>query len=279
MSNGNVFEDPGDGFGILGNSKRGTGVIGVFGAPFASILEFPTKVGVAGLNAEGGTGVVGISTRSHGVHGTSGAAGSLTGVDRPCGVLGESVNGYGVFGSSDNHFGITAVSKNGVGLSAGGGTLAAFFRGNVEVQKGDIVLTDGADCAEDFDALEAEQVEPGTVMVIADENGALQQSYQAYDKKVAGVVSGAGDFKPAITLNKQHSREHRLPVALLGKVYCKVDAEYSSIAVGDLLTTSPTQGHAMKVTDPTKAFGAVIGKALRSLSTGQGLIPVLVALQ
>jgi hypothetical protein len=49
--------------------------------------------------------------------------------------------------------------------------------------------------------------------------------------------------------------------------------------VGDLLTTAPTPGHAMKADDPLKAFGAVIGKALRPLPDGQGLIPVLIALQ
>jgi hypothetical protein len=62
-------------------------------------------------------------------------------------------------------------------------------------------------------------------------------------------------------------------------VYCKVDAQYSPIEVGDLLTTSPTPGHAMKADDPLKAFGTVIGKALRPLSEGQGLIPILIALQ
>jgi hypothetical protein len=46
-----------------------------------------------------------------------------------------------------------------------------------------------------------------------------------------------------------------------------------------MLTTSPTPGHAMKVDDPLRAFGAVIGKALRPLSTGRGLIPILIALQ
>ncbi len=51
------------------------------------------------------------------------------------------------------------------------------------------------------------------------------------------------------------------------------------IEIGDLLTTSATPGHAMKATDPHKAFGAVIGKALRPLDRGQGLIPVLIALQ
>ena len=35
----------------------------------------------------------------------------------------------------------------------------------------------------------------------------------------------------------------------------------------------------MKVNDPTKAFGAVIGKALSSTKQGLGMIPVLVALQ
>jgi hypothetical protein len=35
----------------------------------------------------------------------------------------------------------------------------------------------------------------------------------------------------------------------------------------------------MKADDPLKAFGAVIGKALRSMKSGQGMIPILIALQ
>jgi hypothetical protein len=68
-------------------------------------------------------------------------------------------------------------------------------------------------------------------------------------------------------------------LALTGRAFCKVDAQYSPIRVGDLLTTSPTPGHAMKAGDPLKAFGAVIGKAMRPLAEGQGLIPILIALQ
>ena len=63
------------------------------------------------------------------------------------------------------------------------------------------------------------------------------------------------------------------------KVFCKVDAEYGPVEVGDLLTTLPTAGHSMKAEDPLRAFGAVIGKALASHSSGRGLIPVLVVLQ
>ena len=70
-----------------------------------------------------------------------------------------------------------------------------------------------------------------------------------------------------------------MPIALMGKVNCKVDAQYAAIEVGDLLTTSPTPGHAMKATDPAKAFGTVIGKALKPLKEGTGLIPILISLQ
>jgi hypothetical protein len=62
-------------------------------------------------------------------------------------------------------------------------------------------------------------------------------------------------------------------------VYCKVNADFGSIAIGDLLTTSPMPGRAMKAAEPTKAFGAVIGKALDSIDRGCGLIPILVTLQ
>jgi hypothetical protein len=67
----------------------------------------------------------------------------------------------------------------------------------------------------------------------------------------------------------------RQPIALFGKVFCKVDAQFSAIAVGELLTTSPTPGHAMATNDSISALGAVIGKALRPFPSGQGLIPIL----
>ncbi len=66
---------------------------------------------------------------------------------------------------------------------------------------------------------------------------------------------------------------------MLGKVYCKVDADQSTIKVGDMLTTSHTAGHAMKATNRSKAFGAVIGKALHAVKSGKRLIPILIALQ
>jgi hypothetical protein len=142
---------------------------------------------------------------------------------------------------------------------------------------GDIKLQ-GADCAEEFDVTETENIDPGTVLVI-DDKSRLQPCKEPYDKKVAGVVSGGNGSNPGIILDKNPTENKRLPVALSGKVYCKVDARCSPIDVGDLLTTSSTPGYAMKATDPLKAFGAVIGKAMGSVTMGKGLIPILVALQ
>jgi hypothetical protein len=162
--------------------------------------------------------------------------------------------------------------------TSAGGTERMRIRadGNIIVP-GDILLQN-ADCAEDFAVTDCEGIGPGTVMVL-NEEGSLRPSTEAYDKKVAGVISGAGGLKPGLILDKQPDSTNRMPIALMGKVCCKVDAQYAPIEVGDLLTTSPTSGHAMKATDPAKAFGTVIGKALKPLKEGAGFIPILVSLQ
>ena len=152
--------------------------------------------------------------------------------------------------------------------------------GDVEVSSnvyvtGDVRLKGGADCAEEFAVRDL--VELGTVMVLG-EGGSVQKSRKAYDKRVVGIVSGAGGLKPAVILGQRKSDSCTSPIALSGKVFCRVDAKYGPIETGDLLTTSETPGHAMKADDPNKAFGAVIGKAMGPLDNGCGLIPVLVGL-
>jgi hypothetical protein len=190
-----------------------------------------------------------------------------------------SFGGNGVFaidapGSPQGRFVVQNSGDVGIGIASP--TSRLHVAGDIAVT-GDVLLT-GADCAEHFDIAGSLLPEPGAVVVI-DKDGALRESWTAYDKKVAGVVSGAGEYRHGLVLDKRSKEEGRIPVALVGKVYCKVDAQYSSIDVGDLLTTSPTPGHAMKATEPAMAFGAIIGKALKSLPAGTGVIPILVALQ
>ncbi|MFY9619936.1 MAG: hypothetical protein WAM70_17090 [Pyrinomonadaceae bacterium] len=272
--------------GVHGESRLGRGVVGV-GPELVGVQgESKKGVGVNGLSESGdgvfGTGrrgVVGVSPTFQGVFGKSGDNAGVVGEsDRMHGVFGITHSVFaGVFGASDaGGTGVAGESKTGVGIHGKGGRLAGLFEGDVEVT-GDIRLAN-ADCAEDFDVVGAVRVEPGTVMVLGNQ-GALSESHHPYDKRVAGVISGAGNYKPGIVMDKQETSGNRQPVALMGKVFCKVDAQFGAIEVGDLLTTSPTPGHAMKTNDPFKAFGAVIGKALRPLKDGQGLIPILIALQ
>jgi hypothetical protein len=73
--------------------------------------------------------------------------------------------------------------------------------------------------------------------------------------------------------------EDSRPVALSGRVWVYADANRGAIRPGDLLTTSPVPGHAMKVGNYARAQGAIIGKAMSELKSGTGLVLVLVTLQ
>ncbi len=140
----------------------------------------------------------------------------------------------------------------------------------------------GSDLSEKFDISYATATPmPGMVVCIdPDSPGALVVSKNAYDRTVAGVISGAGGVQTGMLMGQRGSAadgEH--PVALTGRVYVMADASSGPIEPGDLLTTSDTPGHAMKAADHTKAQGAILGKAMTSLDAGEGLVLVLVSLQ
>ena len=142
-------------------------------------------------------------------------------------------------------------------------------------------ITGGSDLAEHFNVTGDATLEPGSVVCIDPANaGALMLSHESYDRKVAGIVSGAGDLGTGMTMSQEgHEMNGSCPVALTGRVYVKADAMSGPIAPGDLLTTSSTPGHAMAVKDYTQAQGAIIGKAMTALDSGTGLVLVLVSLQ
>jgi hypothetical protein len=242
---------------------------GVLGEPLTSNLpaNLPPGSLAIGVKGDGGSGVPGPTVGPVTVPGRLGIGVQGTSSD-PHGFGVQGINTAG--GEAGNFSGNVVVTGN---MSVSG-TL------NMTGANSDIIIT-GGDCAEDFDIGLSTDLEPGTVMAL-DEHGLLQESRHAYDKKVAGVISGAGEFKSGLILGRPKVQGdcRRASVALIGKVYCKVYAQDAPIEIGDLLTTSATPGHAMKAGDPIRAFGAVIGKALRSMSAGQrGLIPILVALQ
>jgi hypothetical protein len=142
-------------------------------------------------------------------------------------------------------------------------------------------ITGGSDLSEHFDLRPEEAAEPGMLVCIDPANpGKLARCETAYDRRVAGVISGAGGIRTGMLMGQEASvADGKHPVALSGRVYCMADASNGAIEPGDLLTSSHTPGHAMKVIDHDRANGAIIGKAMTSLSEGKGLVLVLVALQ
>jgi hypothetical protein len=276
-----VYGDSDNGFGVFGSSAAADAVhgesqngVGVYGGSVTADAiqgrsQSSQHAGVSGANSGGGFGVWGNSDAVVGVYGGSVTADAIQGRS-------QSSQHAGVSGAnSGGGFGVWA-SSNSTGLYAQG-IPAGYFNGDVLVT-GDLVLVNqSGDVAEDFDVeANALNLDPGTVLII-NEKGNMCASEAPYDTRVAGVAAGAGNLKPAVLLQRVPSQKPRLPIALVGKAICKVDATFGEIIAGDLLTTSGTPGHAMKAADRSRAVGAIIGKALASLDAGIGLIPILVS--
>src|SRR5262249_2127936 len=126
----------------------------------------------------------------------------------------------------------------------------------------------------------SEQLSAGTVVVLdSTKSNQVTSSSQAYDTRVAGVVSA----QPGITLGE--GGNGKALVATTGRVRVKVDASRAPIQVGDLLVTSDIRGVEMK-SEPVNLGGVqihrpgtLIGKALEPLERGSGTILVLLSLQ
>jgi hypothetical protein len=161
-------------------------------------------------------------------------------------------------------------------------TLNADVAGEGRIYTQVLTITGGSDLSENFEVnAEEDELQPGMVVSIDPKNpGQLVLAGEAYDNKVAGIVSGAGGVKPGMLMGQKGTlADGKHPVALTGRVYCWVDASHGAVEPGDMITTSTTPGHGMKATDRDRAFGSIIGKAMTGLSEGKGLVLVLVSLQ
>jgi hypothetical protein len=141
------------------------------------------------------------------------------------------------------------------------------------------------DLAENY--LSADDLTAGDVVCLDTERDALVWSERANDELVVGVIS----TMPGLLLNSTRDDETfvkdlkgmlEYPLALSGRVPCKVTDENGAIKRGDFLTSSSTRGHAMKAL-PVKIDGVdiyrpgtIIGKALESFKSGKGMIDVFV---
>ena len=153
----------------------------------------------------------------------------------------------------------------------------AFLQGSMSCKT--LTIRGGADLAEPF-AMSERGVAAGSVVVIDPaQPGRLKRSAQAYDKKVAGIVSGANGIHPGISMIDEQQLEPGSNVALSGRVYVKANTSAGKIEPGDLLTTSDVPGEAMKAADHARGQGSILGKAMTPLDEATGTVLVLVTLQ
>lgn len=93
------------------------------------------------------------------------------------------------------------------------------------------------------------------VVIHPDVDEAVKPSTKPYDNTVAGIISKT----PSIYIQPG---DNRLPLAIVGKVFCKVTGENGPIKIGDLLVTSSVAGHAMKADAEKVLSGMVVGRAM-----------------
>ena len=254
--------------GVEGHSSstNGTGLVGTGGATGAYLAA--TEDGSVGMYAYGnGSGgrAEGTGPLSTGFY----AFGNFRGVYAESRGIGAAIEARRVSGT-----GHLILAANGAGNQ--------FWVDNGGITHTKVLeIIGGSDLSERFDIVDEERIAPGTVVSIDPEHeGRLVVSRAAYDHRVAGIVSGAGGVRTGMLMGQDGTvadGEH--PVALTGRVYCRATAANGPIVPGDLLTTSSVPGHAMRVDDPARAQGAILGKAMGALGKGEGLVLVLVGLQ
>lgn len=130
------------------------------------------------------------------------------------------------------------------------------------------------DVAEYMNVIKNEEIEEGDIVSVNGPN-LLGKSSNAYDDKIIGVISGKrtcsfymGDNTP------KDDNTVRLPIALVGIVYVKVNNENGAIEIGDPITSSSIQGAGMKAV----RAGKIIGYAMEELKEEKGEILVFVNL-
>jgi hypothetical protein len=193
--------------------------------------------------------------------------GDLT-VDRPQRVL--QVRGIeGRKGSAREDGPLHLNARGGDAVVIGNSAIGAGLRVHGEVASDQIGAV-GRGWAESFES--KKPLLAGTVVCVTAAGGRQVEACRvARNPQVIGVVVDKAGVWAGGSTGKIATK-----VALFGTADCCVEADSAPIAVGDLLTTSNVTGHARRLDPSEVAPGSVLGKALKALKKGRGVIPVVV---
>lgn len=151
---------------------------------------------------------------------------------------------------------IVNANANGVGNIGSAGTyFNTVFAKSTSAQYADLAECYLADAS----------YEPGTVVMFGG-----QQEVTVCDKDSCSAVVGVISHRPAYLMNSTLSGEHVAPVALMGRVPCKVQG---TVAKGSLMISA---GNGAARAEISPAPGTIIGKAVESFDGDRGVIEILV---
>ena len=218
---------------------------------------------------------------AQGARGPSGSAGNIGGE----GVsLGTTARGRGQI-QVKNRSGrvvVLALAESGsdsgyMGIADRGGN----HRLILKVENGNgVVAVDGTrvhDYAEILDLATRDGIRAGSVVAWDPDASGLVPASASNARRVVGVISGAGKFRPGMVIGSRADGSKDFPVAVSGVIYARVSGEAGPVEPGDLLVPSSAAGVGMRAADPRATAGTVFGKALEPWSgAGEGLVLMLV---
>jgi len=222
----------GNGIGVYGYSKGGSGVFGsseASGLGLAGVFGFNTSasgIGVSGFSI-GGMGVLGIS----GAPSMAGVVG-LNNVSGGIGVFGSATNGSGVYGSSTNNNGVYGVSTNNDGIygkSSVSGKAGVYG----ENTQGYGVVGNGTDAGGFFTSYnDAIEIQSGRIKIQNKGTGVGSQQYRNY--VAAGTVEVADGVNEVTVYNGYVANDSIILLTNQGGPNCSL--KVSSIVQGDHFT-------------------------------------------
>jgi hypothetical protein len=278
----------GTGLGVYGESQNSTGVMGRSTNGYG--IEGVTTSGSAGVwaHSTNGVGLSAHSDNSHSIYvdgaGSDGLMVSSAGADG-VGVWSATYSGVSVNSAGINGVEVLSATYDGVHVYSAGHSyygsgkkgaedFAVLNTGEVRSKVGFATLAQDYAVMMNVQGLKSDY-EPGDVLVISAEQDLMAGLCAAsYSTTVIGVYTESPGFLGGQAVTSQADG---IPVAVMGIVSVKVNAENGPIHAGDLLVTSSIPGYAMRGEDPPP--GTILGKALGSLDSGSGEIQVLLTLQ
>lgn len=237
---------------ILGNGSQLSGIITTVDANTLTGNTLSSNVVTSSLTSVGTLGSLSVTGNVQGGNLRTAGLISATGA-----ITGAAITGSSLTVSTGNVSAGNIVNNNANGVGNIGSATTYFntvFAKATSAQYADLAENYEADC----------DYSPGTVVVFGG-NKEITVTNNSHDTAVAGVVS----TNPSYLMNAGQAGEWILPVALTGRVPCRVQGPVNK---GTVLVTGDIPGTAVAIDTSKFNPGCVVGKSLEIINSNDVVI-------